>query len=83
MAYTTRTLIKQILGKIGTPQSSGETLFGVLEKSMATEGDIQAAADAIKASLATLQTNQAAEDAAIQKILGLGEPDRTANRVKS
>jgi len=36
---------------------------------MATEADVQAAADAIKASMATLVTDVAAEDAAIGQIL--------------
>ena len=43
MALTTRTLIKQILSLIGTPEFSGETLFRILEKMMQALDDLNAA----------------------------------------
>ena len=59
----------QILHLIGTPKNTTETVLSNQEAMMATEADVQAAADAIAASITSMQTDLTAEDGAIAKIL--------------
>ena len=65
--------IYDLLGQVLAGQQAAAQAMGLIltyqEKIMATEAEVQAAADAIKASVDDLKVKQAAADAAISAIL--------------